>query len=73
MFLGKIWGNSVITREKVIVHGMVYIRKGMACFMSKAILRALGCLPDKFPEVERFTHPNSNIAAGTNSVGKGTS
>ena len=63
----------MVTGKKVVVHGMVYVKKGKACLMIKAKLRALGCLPEKFPEVERFIHPNSNIAAGTNSVGKGTS
>ena len=55
-----------------MVFGMVYVIKGKACLMIKAKLRALGCLPEKFPEAGMFIHPYSNIAAGTNSVGEET-
>ena len=60
VFLGKIWGNSVVTGEKVMIPGMVYVVRGKAYLMSKTTPRALGCLPEDFPEVGRFLHHKSN-------------
>ena len=68
VFLGKIWGKSVVTGKTVMVRGMVYVIRGKACLMSKTTLRALGCLPEDFPEVGRFLRNNGNSAAA-NSIG----
>ena len=43
-----------------MIRGMVNVIRGKACLMSKTTPRALGCLPEDFPEVGRFFHPKSN-------------
>ena len=35
VILAKIWGDSVVTGDKVLVRGTVYVIKGKACLMSK--------------------------------------
>ena len=43
-----------------MIRGMVNVIRGKACLMSKTTPRALGCLPEDFPEVGRFLHHKSN-------------
>ena len=64
VFFAKISGNSIVSGDKLIVNRMVYVIKGNCCLMSKATLTALGCLPENFPEIGRFTASHVEGADG---------
>ena len=67
MFYAKVSGKSVVDEKEITASCQVYVVKGKCCLLSRAILSALGCLPEEFPEIGRFSNPKATnrLAGGT--------